>query len=491
MACLSPSLYARWRAPQFAPSALHEAQAPAAPGERLLQQIWLHQRLVRDGLRSLDGRPLRVLHPGFWNHEAGPDFREAVVQIGGEPAVSGDIELDLTLDCWRQHRHDQNPAYRNVRLHVVWQAPAGAATDLPTLALHCVLDSPLPELQAWLSGAVEPDLPASQIGQCAGPLRALPGPWLVELLKQAARVRLESKAVQFQARARQAGWEQALWEGLLTALGYKQNVWPMRRLGELVPRLAPAAELPSRSVLGLQARLLGVAGLLPAELTRAQSATDRYMRRVWDDWWREREAFEDASVPRAAWRFHGLRPANHPQRRLALAAHWLNDGNWLSRLETWFKAEVASSRLAETLLDCLQVKQDEFWSWHWTLRAVRMARPQPLLGAQRVTDLAINVILPWFWMRAVAGKNEPLRERVEQRYFAWPAGEDNAVLRRARQRLLGGGRPSLPRTAAMQQGLLQIVRDFCDHSNALCEDCRLPGLVKGLSLAPNKVVEAD
>jgi hypothetical protein len=37
-------------------------------------------------------------------------------------------------------------------------------------------------------------------------------------------VRLRSKAAQFQARARQAGWEQSLWEGLFRGLGYKRNV---------------------------------------------------------------------------------------------------------------------------------------------------------------------------------------------------------------------------------------------------------------------------
>jgi hypothetical protein len=26
--------------------------------------------------------------------------------------------------------------------------------------------------------------------------------------------------------------------------------------------------------------------------------------------------------------------------------------------------------------------------------------------------------------------------------------------------------------------LLQIVRDFCEHSNALCESCRFPELVR-------------
>jgi len=35
------------------------------------------------------------------------------------------------------------------------------------------------------------------------------------------------------------------------------------------------------------------------------------------------------------------------------------------------------------------------------------------------------------------------------------------------------------KTAAAQQGLMQIVRDFCDHSNALCANCRFPELVRG------------
>ena len=35
-------------------------------------------------------------------------------------------------------------------------------------------------------------------------------------------------------------------------------------------------------------------------------------------------------------------------------------------------------------------------------------KPQPLLGESRATDLAINVILPWFSTRARAGKNQHL-----------------------------------------------------------------------------------
>jgi len=34
--------------------------------------------------------------------------------------------------------------------------------------------------------------------------------------------------------------------------------------------------------------------------------------------------------------------------------------------------------------------------------------------------------------------------------------------------------------------LMQIVRDFCEHSNAICADCRFPELVRGWSGSPTQ-----
>ena len=54
----------------------------------------------------------------------------------------------------------------------------------------------------------------------------------------------------------------------------------------------------------------------------------------------------------------------------------------------------------------------------------------------------------------------------------------NSLLRLARERLLAGAPRRALSGAAMQQGLIQIVRDFCEHSNAICEDCKFPELVR-------------
>ncbi len=164
-------------------------------------------------------------------------------------------------------------------------------------------------------------------------------------------------------------------------------------------------------------------------------------------------------------------------RRLALASHWLLNPELPGALERWCTQEFPKAALPASLLAVLEAGTDEFWSWHWTFQSARLGKAQPLLGATRVTDLAINVILPWLWMRAAEGANDTMRSSIERRYFAWPLAEDNSVLRLARRRLLGASSARALPGAAAQQGLIQMVRDFCDHSNSICEACKLPGLV--------------
>jgi hypothetical protein len=524
------NFYADWRSRSGVGQVLHDENDP--PPERLLQAIWRHQRLQRDRLQTADGRSVRVLHPGFVSVEGGPDFRGAVIQIGDAAPRSGDVEIDLRAGGWRAHGHDRNPAFQNVLLHVVWEKlgvpsrnerdgsgnegrlKAELQTRPPaSLSLCDALDAPLAELGLWLENDSPRVLPENLRGQCCVALRELDETRQGKILDAAARVRFQAKAEQFRARARHAGWEQALWEGLFRALGYKHNVWPMQNLAELRPRWLRGAD----PAFALQARLLGISGLLPAELTRlrpagrgfgeasarAQAGGDGYLRRVWDCWWRERDEFSDCILPRTVWKFHGLRPANHPQRRLALAAHWLADKKLISKIENWSMADVLSdcssgresaltsnhnepahagcyedSRKSHALLDSLrtilEVERDEFWSWHWTFRSARLKKPQPLLGDARVTDLAVNVILPWLWTRAAEGKNEKLQRAIKHRYAVWPQAEDNSILKLARQRLLGVGRSRALRSASAQQGLIQITRDFCEHSNAVCDNCRFP-----------------
>lgn len=445
-------------------------QEDQTPPERWMQHLWRHQRLRREALQTTDGRPLAVLHPGFWNRSAGPDFKGAILQLGDGPCCHGDIEIDVHPGGWTQHRHAGNPAYRKVILHVVWQEAANPVR-LPVLAMRPQLDAPLSELIPWLLGEAPGLIPANVRGGCAGPLRRLDAPSMEALLDQAARHRLSRKASEIGARARHVGWIQALWEGLLGGLGYRHNTWPLRRIAELIPL---ASGNPPEEIEALQARLFGLAGFLPADLNQL---TPPYVRRLWDHWWHCQDEYAHRVLPGESWQLGGLRPANHPQRRLALAGHWIarpDLANRIVRAVLENPVEDAPDAMAEVLRPGV----DPFWDGHWTL-AGRSGSPSPLLGPARVTDLAVNVVLPWLWSRARLATGQEAVDRVEARYFGWPAGEDNAVLRTARERLMGPERRRLPRRAAIQQGLLQVSDDFCSATDSLCGGCGFPALVEG------------
>jgi Protein of unknown function (DUF2851) len=188
------------------------------------------------------------------------------------------------------------------------------------LALHNSLDATLAELSLSLENEPLRSLPENLRGKCCAPLRELEPAQLTELLRGPAHVRVQFKAAQIRARAKNAGWEQTLWENLFRALGYKHNAWPMQNLAETKPFWSHGVD----SVFEFQARLLDVSGLLPHELTRAQKSADTYLRRVWDSWWRERDGFENCILPRAAWKFYGA-AAGQPSAAPACAGSALAD----------------------------------------------------------------------------------------------------------------------------------------------------------------------
>ena len=464
--------YSEWRSAYAWPSFLRE-DGLTPPPERLLQAIWFHQRLRRDQLCTTDGRRLQVLHPGFWNREAGPDFKRAILQWPGETAREGDIEIDLHPSGWRSHGHASNPGYANVILHVIWKS--NGRETFPTLELAGQLETSVEKLEHWHNSERAARWPTELAGQCRTPLRALSSDEQLALLREAATTRFHVKAARMALRASAVGWDQTLWEFVFRALGYKQNIWPMQRLGELVPSFWSSGDSSET----LLAKLLGIAGLLPPSQPIESTPWADYQRRLLREWEGARTQLEEHALPRSLWHLHHLRPANHPQRRLALASHWLSRSDLSQRVQQWIHIAPPKPRdLCSSLRDSLEIPRDSLWERHWTFRAASFEGSRPLLGDARLSDIAMNVFLPWVWGRVGTGPSGQTREEVERRYFAWPQAQDNATLKLARDRLLSGDRNKCSlRKAAMQQGLLQIVSDFCEHSDALCRQCPFPGWV--------------
>jgi hypothetical protein len=86
--------------------------------EGRVQQVWGLQALQRGRWVTRSGRGLSVKDPGRWNRGAGPDFREAVIEVDGE-LRRGDVKMHLYREDWWRHGHDRDPGYNRVVLHVV------------------------------------------------------------------------------------------------------------------------------------------------------------------------------------------------------------------------------------------------------------------------------------------------------------------------------------------------------------------------------------
>lgn len=471
--------YHVWRRRQVSACLLTDGGAGNLPEERLMQYIWQRQRLNREGLQTVDGRQCEVLHPGFLNHGAGPDFNRAILRLAGEALLQGDVEIDRWASDWKAHGHENNPSFERVVLRVVWSTPRKLQSPVPMLALEPFLNCSLVELaKSFATDSFA--LPEEFSGKCRAPLAEIPPEQTRRLLRSAAMFRFRQKGEQQRLRAREAGWHLALWEGLVAGLGYSRNVWPMRRIGELTPRLFPGFPAESFELwpaAEVEARLFGVAGFLPHD---SNSIRQAHVIKLWDAWWRLRDEFSAVAFPNAIWCFSGLRPQNHPHRRLALAACWIRQPDFFWRLEKWF-AKTNLERPLAPLVNALSGEITPFWADRFHFKRLSSGAGRLTLGDSRAVELAVNVILPWFWSRAKADGNQAAMQRAERLFSRFPRSGENRLLKDGCSRLLGREDAKVLAAAIDQQGLLQILRDFCAHSNALCENCRFPKLV--LSLA--------
>jgi len=173
---------------------------PIPISERLVQCIWYDQRLNSVSLQTTDGRTVRVVFQGWWNLEAGPDFRHATLQIGDEPERTGDVEIHLRAEDWDHHGHEHDRQFNDVILHVVlWEAGSlhtprtRAGQIIPQLAIQHQLDCPLEQLYDELDIDSYPHNVGNHHGQCAHVLQALHPQSLAALLDTAGEERFGPK----------------------------------------------------------------------------------------------------------------------------------------------------------------------------------------------------------------------------------------------------------------------------------------------------------
>lgn len=275
--------------------------------ERHIQAIWFDNALRPAKLYTPQEVEVKVITPGEWNLEAGPDFRDAVLEIGGRRRV-GDVEIHLCPADWDFHRHGSDPRYRNVIAHVTWH-DGPAPKTLPPEAISLWLGRFMQSKSAFAPEQIDltayPYAHISDAERTRTELTAGDPEAARRLLQLAGKHRLRMKARRILGRlgARRNMRRQVFYEEVMTALGYKKNSAQFRHVSERVP--------------------------LACLLRNAKIAEEALLAAG---------GFED-------WDYESCRPSNLPKKRLVDAAHIFTSTPMIEAIDLADFSKVACRRL--------------------------------------------------------------------------------------------------------------------------------------------------
>ena len=144
----------------------------------------------------------------------------------------------------------------------------------------------------------------------------------------------------------------------------------------------------------------------------------------------------DIQLPEAVWNNQGIRPANHPLRRLATLANWLLTPAIDKIFIQWFETMDHPLEGQRSLLETLGKKQDPFWGRHWTLHGRRLEKPKALLGHVRINEIVLQTLFPWLLAHFSIRKDVARQQKVVRFFFLWPPSEDHTFLESTRSAIV-------------------------------------------------------
>lgn len=417
--------------------------------ESFLYFIWQYQYFNKTSLTTTDGETIQVLHTGFRNHDAGPDFTHARLLIN-EVEWVGTVEMHSRTSDWLAHRHQHDRAYDNVILHVVWQddrATNGRRVDrtngtpLPTLELRPLTDAALLERYHRLNESVD-TIP------CAGQFRSVSPLRLTSMLDKAMLQRLERKATAVRHVFEQTNgdWEETAYRMLAINMGFKINADPMEQLSRAVPLKAILKHRDSLHQ--VEAMLFGTAGLL------APDESDEYtvmMQREYR-FLASKYSLAHKQMEAHAWKWGRLRPANFPTLRLAQLARLLtNQGSLFSLF--------AGTTDTERLLNALQIQPSVYWQSHYRFGKTTV-KPAPALGQTSAENIVVNTVVPLLAAYAHHRGEPAYIDRAISLLEQLPAEKNHLI---DKWNTLGLG----IRTAFDSQAAIELHNEFCTVKRCL------------------------
>ncbi|MFT5885483.1 MAG: hypothetical protein ACI9IP_001943 [Arcticibacterium sp.] len=345
--------------------------------EDFLHYLWQFQKFDKQRLFSTEKEKVSILVSGLKNTDSGPDFRESRVKIG-EVEWAGSVEIHLKSSDWLKHKHQNDPAYENVILHVVWEHDKEIAHKdgraIPTLSLASITNPSLVSQYESLMNAKD-KIPCQKHFPEVSDIKKF------SMIERALVQRMERKGEEVSQRLAGMGndWEEVTYQVLLRNFGFKLNNEAFLRLAENLP--FNILKKYNDSALQIEALLFGMAGLLASDLDiygQKLAAEFKFLA--------QKHGLTDNVLNPSEWKFMRTRPANFPTVRLSQIAALMTHSKGL------FSILTETSEYLD-LSNFLKAKPSEYWQSHYHF-GKESARKFKGMGEKSIQNLIINTAVP-------------------------------------------------------------------------------------------------
>ncbi len=421
--------------------------------EDLLHYVWKFQKLTRTQLKCVHGEQVQIHHPGTHNLNAGPDFFNAKLSIDGQ-LWAGNVEIHLKSSDWYAHNHQNDDAYTNVVLHVVWQHDAEVyrndGTVIPTFVVSNYVDSDLLDRYkklmtsrlTWIN--CENELPEVD--------EFLIKNWLERLYFE--RLEDREKLISKELSELNNHWEALLFRMLFKNFGLKINAPSFLSIARSFDFKVIQKNTNSQT---LEALLIGQAGLLDEE------KEDAYFLKLKEEYHYLRHKYNLTNAGVVKPHFFRLRPPNFPTIRLSqLAVLYADQKNVFS--------DLIKTKEVEVFYDLFDVAATEYWTTHFNF-GVPAAKRKKKLTKKFINLLLINTVIPIKFSYAKRNGEDISEQLIELATSL--AAEENSILSK-----FNSIRP-MAENSLESQALLQLKNNYCDKNK--CLNCAI-----GNNLVGNK-----
>lgn len=412
--------------------------------EDFLHYIWKFQKFLKTSLSTQNNEVIEIVNQGSHNFDSGPDFFNAQIRIGEQLWV-GNVEIHIKSSDWYAHRHELDPAYDNVILHVVFEHDVEVYrkdnTFIPALELKNKIDG------NTMAGYNKLFLGRKKWIACEDYFSEVDGFVLENWLERMYFERLENKSSLIFELLEESknDWEAVLFRMLAKNFGLKNN-------GQAFLSMARSFDFSvlrkvQKNILQIEALLFGQAGLLETDVD------DDYFQKLKSEYTFLKHKFQLENRDVAPVQFFRLRPVNFPTIRLGQLSALYHKKHQLF-------ASILLVKNKDEVYQLFESCASAFWDTHFHFNSLSPRRKKRL-SRPFVDLLIINTILPVvFCYFKQLGKEIP---DVFMELIQDVASEENSIVSK-----FNDLKP-VAKNAMHSQALIELKTNYCDKKK--CMQC--------------------